>query len=162
MSNFREKLKFRLDKRDAVWYYLNCSAGVAHLVERHLAKVEVASSSLVARSMLKQDIRFGCPVFLLDGENALPPPVRGAHIRSEVRQGSRESPQAVRGMQGSEFEPRRPLRVGASFVSLAPTFLQKSERTHAAAPPFQIEPAVLGFDLVSGVNPEAAASLLFR
>ena len=25
-------------------------AGVAHLVERHLAKVEVASSSLVARS----------------------------------------------------------------------------------------------------------------
>ena len=26
------------------------SAGVAHLVERHLAKVEVASSSLVARS----------------------------------------------------------------------------------------------------------------
>ena len=27
-------------------------AGVAHLVERHLAKVEVASSSLVARSNL--------------------------------------------------------------------------------------------------------------
>ena len=30
-------------------------AGVAHLVERHLAKVEVASSSLVARS--KEQIR---------------------------------------------------------------------------------------------------------
>ena len=28
-------------------------AGVAHLVERHLAKVEVASSSLVTRSMKK-------------------------------------------------------------------------------------------------------------
>ena len=27
-------------------------AGVAHLVERHLAKVEVASSSLVTRSMI--------------------------------------------------------------------------------------------------------------
>ena len=27
-------------------------AGIAHLVERHLAKVEVASSSLVARSKL--------------------------------------------------------------------------------------------------------------
>ena len=27
-------------------------AGIAHLVERHLAKVEVASSSLVARSRL--------------------------------------------------------------------------------------------------------------
>ena len=38
--------------------------------------------------------------------------------------------------------------VGASYVSLAPTFLQKSERAHAAAPPLQIEPAALGFDLV--------------
>ena len=38
-------------------------AGIAHLVERHLAKVEVASSSLVARSRLRQDIRPGCPVF---------------------------------------------------------------------------------------------------
>ena len=28
-------------------------AGVAHPVERHLAKVEVASSSLVARSKIK-------------------------------------------------------------------------------------------------------------
>ena len=28
----------------------NVDAGIAHLVERHLAKVEVASSSLVARS----------------------------------------------------------------------------------------------------------------
>ena len=28
-------------------------AGIAHLVERHLAKVEVASSSLVARSSLE-------------------------------------------------------------------------------------------------------------
>ena len=39
--------------------------------------------------------------------------------------------------------------VGASFVSLAPTFLQKSERTHAAAHPFQITTAALGCDLVS-------------
>ena len=39
--------------------------------------------------------------------------------------------------------------IGASFVSLAPTFfMKKSERTLAAAPPFQIEPAPLGFDLV--------------
>ena len=29
-------------------------AGVAHLVERHLAKVEVASSSLVTRSIKKE------------------------------------------------------------------------------------------------------------
>ena len=39
-----------LDKGEKVCYYYQCSAGVAHLVERHLAKVEVASSSLVARS----------------------------------------------------------------------------------------------------------------
>ena len=32
-------------------YNTSCSAGVAHPVERHLAKVEVASSSLVARSI---------------------------------------------------------------------------------------------------------------
>ena len=30
------------------------NAGIAHLVERHLAKVEVASSSLVARSIIVQ------------------------------------------------------------------------------------------------------------
>ena len=41
-----------------------CSAGVAHLAERHLAKVEVASSNLVARSKARilsrqrQDFRF--------------------------------------------------------------------------------------------------------
>ena len=33
---------------------LHIHAGVAHLVERHLAKVEVAGSSPVARSKLKQ------------------------------------------------------------------------------------------------------------
>ena len=32
-------------------YNTFCSAGVAHPVERHLAKVEVASSSLVTRSI---------------------------------------------------------------------------------------------------------------
>ena len=37
-------------------------AGVAHLVERHLAKVEVASSSLVARSIeqIRKDLLFFC------------------------------------------------------------------------------------------------------
>ena len=39
-------------------------AGIAHLVERHLAKVEVASSSLVARSRLRRTSGFGCPSFL--------------------------------------------------------------------------------------------------
>ena len=52
--------------------------------------------------------------------------------------------------------------VGASVISLAPTFLQKSERAHSAAPPFQIEPAALGFNLVLGTDLEVVASILFR
>ena len=36
-----------------ICYNTFCSAGVAHPVERHLAKVEVASSSLVTRSNKK-------------------------------------------------------------------------------------------------------------
>ncbi len=44
---------------------LHIYAGIAHLVERHLAKVEVASSSLVARSREKQDIRIGMPCFFI-------------------------------------------------------------------------------------------------
>ena len=36
-------------------YNSPCSAGVAHPVERHLAKVEVASSSLVTRSIKEAD-----------------------------------------------------------------------------------------------------------
>ena len=37
-------------------YNNHCCAGVAHLVERDLAKVEVASSSLVARSKKKDTL----------------------------------------------------------------------------------------------------------
>ena len=45
----------------------NC-AGVAHLVERHLAKVEVASSSLVFRS--KWDGPFGSVFFVPERNSA--------------------------------------------------------------------------------------------
>ena len=59
-------------------------------------------------------VKTGHPIwvscFLLNEENSLLPPVREAHIQSEVRQGSCESPQAIRGMPGSEFEPRSPLQ----------------------------------------------------
>ena len=41
-----------LDRTGRPCYNTSCSAGLAHLVERHLAKVEVASSSLVARSKM--------------------------------------------------------------------------------------------------------------
>ena len=43
----------KLDKVTSLWYYKRnffISADLAHPVERHLAKVEVASSSLVIRS----------------------------------------------------------------------------------------------------------------
>ena len=43
----------RLDNSLSMPYNNYCCAGVAHLVERDLAKVEVASSSLVARSKKK-------------------------------------------------------------------------------------------------------------
>ena len=38
----------------------------------------------------------------------------------------------------------------------------KSERAHAAAPPFQIEPAALDFDLVLGAELRTAASIMLR
>ena len=44
--------KIRVDKHGKPVIIKPAVAGVAHLVERHLAKVEVASSSLVARSKL--------------------------------------------------------------------------------------------------------------
>ena len=53
--------------------------------------------------------------------------------------------------EGRRFESCRAYHVVASFVSLATTFYalrQKSSRAHSAAPPFQIEPTSLGFDLV--------------
>ena len=42
---------FTIDKKRICDKIPSVDAGIAHLVERHLAKVEVASSSLVARSM---------------------------------------------------------------------------------------------------------------
>lgn len=43
--------------------------------------------------------------------------------------------------------------VGASVISLAPTFYashEKSERAHFAAPPFHLRPASLGSQVVGG------------
>ena len=49
-------------------------------------------------------------LFLADGgKNSQPPPTREARFEFEVRQGSRKSPEAVRGIPGSEFAPRCPL-----------------------------------------------------
>ena len=45
------------------------------------------------------------------------------------------------------FESHYPYQVGASDIACS-DLLYQSERARAAAPPFQIEPAALGFDLV--------------
>ncbi len=51
-----------------------CSAGVAHLVERHLAKVEVAGSSPVARSSLEGEASCFSLFFQREMPNPLPLP----------------------------------------------------------------------------------------
>ena len=84
-------MKKILDNGHIMHYNNHCSAGVAHLVERDLAKVEVASSSLVARSKKKHHpigmvFLFG---MLRAGPNSLPRPARSA-LNQEVRQGSCE------------------------------------------------------------------------
>ena len=49
---------------------LHIYAGVAHLVERHLAKVEVASSSLVVRSRKEKRRNLSVASFLKNGDIA--------------------------------------------------------------------------------------------
>ena len=52
-----KKPKIILDNLGNCGIILTVPAGVAHLVERHLAKVEVASSSLVTRSIKAADFQ---------------------------------------------------------------------------------------------------------
>ena len=60
-------------------------AGIAHLVERHLAKVEVASSSLVARSKRKSPSdRMGISFCAEAPVNSLPPP-EAREARNKIR-----------------------------------------------------------------------------
>ena len=50
------------------------------------------------------------------------------------------------------FYSMKPCR--SKLYIACPDFFQKSARAHAAAPPFQIEPTLLGFDLVSRCKAE--------
>ena len=78
-------------------------ASVAHLVERHLAKVEVASSSLVTRSIVWRRTYLGMsPFFLVPGTRYL-----HLNLKSEVG-----GPAKARGFcgYGSGFEPRHSLQ----------------------------------------------------
>ena len=56
----------------------------------------------------------------------------------------------------SPFPRRRGLRIVRDDF-----YLKKSSLIHSVAPPFQIEPAALGFDLVLGADLKAGASKLF-
>ena len=71
-------MKIILDNGHIMHYNNHCSAGVAHLVERDLAKVEVASSSLVARSKKKHHPSGWC-FFAFTGRAE----ARTGHERSE-------------------------------------------------------------------------------
>ena len=83
-------------------------AGVAHLVERDLAKVEVASSSLVARS--KTPSCWMGFSFLEMHRSAGEPAAStcAERVKSRGEAGFLRMATAIRGMPGSEFEPRSP------------------------------------------------------
>ena len=86
----------RLDNSPSMPYNNHCCAGVAHLVERDLAKVEVASSSLVARSKKKHHPSGWCFFLVKSGrgskghersEKNMPVACFGARVRVAARQG---------------------------------------------------------------------------
>ena len=65
-NEFDRNMKVLLDKSDLCGRMFNVPcAGIAHPVERHLAKVEVASSSLVARSKKLQVSCDTCSFFVI-------------------------------------------------------------------------------------------------
>ena len=71
----------------------------------------------------KKDIRKGCPFsFSTDGELAASTRARSAHSMTEERQGSCEWAETIRGMPGSEFEPRSPLHMKKTTCHLVSRF----------------------------------------
>ena len=91
-----KSVKKRLDNPAVMPYNNYCCAGVAHLVERDLAKVEVASSSLVARSKKKHHPSGWCFFLVKSGrgskghersEKNMPVACFGARVRVAARQG---------------------------------------------------------------------------
>ena len=81
-------------------------AGVAHLVERDLAKVEVASSSLVARSKKKNHPLGGFSFWNAAGRVELAASTCAQRVKSRGEGRAPANGSAIRGMPGSEFEPR--------------------------------------------------------
>ena len=105
----------KLDNSPSMPYNNQCCAGVAHLVERDLAKVEVASSSLVARSKKKHHPSGWCFFLVKSGRGSkghersdknMPVACFGARVRVAARQGRQRA---------SSPAPKRKTPVGVSF-----------------------------------------------
>ena len=76
-----------------------------------LATQDFAPASFLSTpDRVNQDIRFGCPDFFVRRKELDIDTHARSAIGSEVRQGSCELRNAIRGMPGSEFEPRSPLQ----------------------------------------------------
>ncbi len=72
-------------------------------------------------------------LFFHQKANSLPPPRAGGAIGSEVRQGSCEWRSAIRGMPGSEFEPRCPLQSETGHPALGVLFFH--QKANSLPPP---------------------------
>ena len=90
------------------------AASVSHLVELHLANVEVARSSLATRSSKTLILRDEGFLFArLYGSNTIPPPKmrpEGRIFQMGRTSGVPGNGSAIRGVDGSEFEPGPPPR----------------------------------------------------
>ena len=124
----------RLDNSPSMPYNNHCCAGVAHLVERDLAKVEVASSSLVARSKKKHHPSGWCFFLVKSGrgskghersEKNMPVACFGARVRVAARQGrqrasspapKRKTPVGVSFFGSSTFAPQKWSPAGGRFI----------------------------------------------
>ena len=104
-------------------------AGVAHLVERDLAKVEVASSSLVARSRKAPSEKMVLSFFADSPANSLPRPARSA-LNQEVRQGSCEWRQPFVGCR----EASSSLVARSKNITPGGVFLREPRRSPSPAP----------------------------
>ena len=83
-KNFSKKRKKGLDKFRFFAIIIPVHAGVAHPVERHLAKVEVASSSLVTRSSMKKARQLACFFVFRAGAFRLLPVFYGSWMEASV------------------------------------------------------------------------------
>ena len=98
-------------------------AAVAHLVERHLAKVEVASSSLVSRSKSKGTDVIRCFSFY-------PQHTRFLHLHKIGGRGPRESLRLLRGVDASSSLVSRSKSKGTDVIRCFSFYPQHTRFLH--------------------------------